>query len=93
MMPRALEAVGMVLNANIVPGETHSPFVTSRIRVGTLVIKQRSLFLIENQRVPRMTPIDSTDPSSCCTDDSDQDALLTQYREVRTEIRELERGI
>jgi glycine hydroxymethyltransferase len=37
----ALEEVGIVLNANTVPGETRSPFVASGIRVGTPAITTR----------------------------------------------------
>ena len=38
---RALEAVGVVLNANTVPGETRSPFVASGIRAGTPALTTR----------------------------------------------------
>ncbi|WP_227373571.1 serine hydroxymethyltransferase [Haladaptatus halobius] len=38
---RALEEVGIVLNANTVPGETRSPFVTSGIRAGTPALTTR----------------------------------------------------
>ena len=37
----ALEDVGIVLNANTVPGETRSPFVTSGIRAGTPALTTR----------------------------------------------------
>jgi glycine hydroxymethyltransferase len=37
----ALEDVGIVLNANTVPGETRSPFVASGIRVGTPALTTR----------------------------------------------------
>jgi glycine hydroxymethyltransferase len=37
----ALEEVGIVLNANTVPGETRSPFIASGIRVGTPAITTR----------------------------------------------------
>ncbi|WP_433624118.1 serine hydroxymethyltransferase [Halomicrococcus sp. NG-SE-24] len=38
---QALEDVGIVLNANTVPGETRSPFVTSGIRAGTPALTTR----------------------------------------------------
>jgi glycine hydroxymethyltransferase len=38
---RALEEVGIVLNANTVPGETRSPFVTSGFRAGTPALTTR----------------------------------------------------
>jgi glycine hydroxymethyltransferase len=37
----ALEDVGIILNANTVPGETRSPFVTSGIRAGTPALTTR----------------------------------------------------
>lgn len=37
----ALEGTGLVLNANTVPGETRSPFVTSGVRVGTPAVTTR----------------------------------------------------
>jgi glycine hydroxymethyltransferase len=37
----ALEDVGIVLNANTVPGETRSPFVASGIRAGTPALTTR----------------------------------------------------
>lgn len=40
-----------------------------------------------------MIPIDPPDRPSGNATDGTVDALLTQYREVRTETRELERGI
>jgi glycine hydroxymethyltransferase len=38
---KALEEVGIVLNANTVPGETRSPFVASGIRAGTPALTTR----------------------------------------------------
>lgn len=38
---RALEDVGIILNANTVPGETRSPFVASGIRAGTPALTTR----------------------------------------------------
>ena len=38
---QSLEQVGIVLNANTVPGETRSPFVTSGIRAGTPALTTR----------------------------------------------------
>ncbi|MFB6361838.1 MAG: serine hydroxymethyltransferase, partial [Halobacteriales archaeon] len=38
---RALERAGIVLNANTVPGETRSPFVTSGFRAGTPALTTR----------------------------------------------------
>lgn len=40
-----------------------------------------------------MTPIDPPDPPAGNSTDEPVDALLTKYREVRTETRERERGI
>ncbi len=47
----ALEEVGIVLNANTVPGETRSPFVASGIRVGTPALTTRGFGPEEMRRV------------------------------------------
>ena len=40
---KALEAAGMTVNKNTVPGETRSPFVTSGLRIGTSAVTTRGL--------------------------------------------------
>lgn len=42
-LEEALEAVGLVLNKNTVPGETRSPFVTSGVRIGTPAATTRGM--------------------------------------------------
>ncbi len=39
----ALEAAGMTINKNTVPGETRSPFVTSGLRIGTPALTTRGM--------------------------------------------------
>jgi glycine hydroxymethyltransferase len=39
----ALEAAGMTVNKNTVPGETRSPFVTSGLRLGTAAVTTRGM--------------------------------------------------
>ncbi len=39
----ALEAAGMTMNKNTVPGETRSPFVTSGLRIGTPALTTRGM--------------------------------------------------
>ncbi|WP_323190505.1 serine hydroxymethyltransferase [Halostella sp. PRR32] len=47
----ALESVGIVLNANTVPGETRSPFVASGIRAGTPALTTRGFGVEEMEQV------------------------------------------
>ena len=47
----ALEDVGIVLNANTVPGETRSPFVASGIRAGTPALTTRGFDADDTERV------------------------------------------
>jgi len=47
----ALEEVGVVLNANTVPGETRSPFVASGIRAGTPALTSRGFGPQEMEQV------------------------------------------
>ncbi len=47
----ALEDVGIVLNANTVPGETRSPFVASGIRAGTPALTTRGFDADDIERV------------------------------------------
>jgi glycine hydroxymethyltransferase len=47
----ALEEVGIVLNANTVPGETRSPFVASGIRAGTPALTTRGFGVEEMEQV------------------------------------------
>ncbi len=47
----ALEAAGITVNKNTVPGETRSPFVTSGLRIGTPAVTTRGLREPELARV------------------------------------------
>ncbi|MEQ1857482.1 MAG: serine hydroxymethyltransferase [Longimicrobiales bacterium] len=47
----ALEAAGMTMNKNTVPGETRSPFVTSGLRIGTPAITSRGLGETEMRQI------------------------------------------
>jgi len=48
---RALEAAGITLNKNTVPGETRSPFVTSGLRIGTAALTTRGMGELEMHRI------------------------------------------
>jgi glycine hydroxymethyltransferase len=47
----ALEAAGMTMNKNTVPGETRSPFVTSGLRIGTPALTSRGLGEAEMRQI------------------------------------------
>jgi glycine hydroxymethyltransferase len=47
----ALEAAGMTMNKNTVPGETRSPFVTSGLRIGTPALTSRGMGEAEMHRI------------------------------------------
>ncbi|GIS80670.1 MAG: hypothetical protein CM1200mP14_22360 [Gammaproteobacteria bacterium] len=47
----ALEASGITVNKNTVPGETRSPFVTSGLRIGTPALTSRGMKEPEMKRI------------------------------------------
>jgi glycine hydroxymethyltransferase len=47
----ALEAAGITVNKNTVPGETRSPFVTSGLRIGTPALTSRGMREAEMARI------------------------------------------
>jgi glycine hydroxymethyltransferase len=47
----ALEAAGMTMNKNTVPGETRSPFVTSGLRIGTPALTSRGVGEAEMRQI------------------------------------------
>jgi len=47
----ALEAAGITVNKNTVPGETRSPFVTSGLRIGTPALTSRGMTEVEMGRI------------------------------------------
>ena len=47
----ALEAAGITVNKNTVPGETRSPFVTSGLRIGTPALTSRGMSEVEMRTI------------------------------------------
>jgi glycine hydroxymethyltransferase len=47
----ALEAVGVTINKNSIPGETRSPMVTSGVRYGTPAATTRGMGLAEMEQI------------------------------------------
>ena len=74
----ALEDVGIVLNANTVPGETRSPFVASGIRAGTAALTTRGFDEDATQHVAQLITqiVDDVD------DESRREAVAEEVRSL-----------
>jgi glycine hydroxymethyltransferase len=72
---QALEDVGLVLNANTVPGETRSPFNPSGIRVGTPGVTTRGMGEVEMDRIAEII-------HTVVEDYDDEDVKAEAAREV-----------
>jgi glycine hydroxymethyltransferase len=74
----ALEAAGMTVNKNTVPGESRSPFVTSGLRIGTPALTTRGLGVGEMEQIAAWIVRVLDDPTN-------EDLIKT----VRGEVTEL----
>jgi glycine hydroxymethyltransferase len=74
----ALEAAGITLNKNTVPGETRSPFVTSGLRIGTPALTTRGMGEAEMHRIGEWMARVLSSP--------EDEALI---RRTRSEVEEL----
>jgi glycine hydroxymethyltransferase len=77
---RALEAAGIVLNANTVPGETRSPFVTSGFRAGTPALTTRGFDTDDCETVGELLAdvIDAPDDDAVAADARETVAALCE---------------
>ncbi len=60
----ALDATGITVNKNTIPGETRSPFVTSGIRVGSAAVTTRGFNEIECERVGELIGVVVSNPAN-----------------------------
>jgi glycine hydroxymethyltransferase len=74
----ALEAAGITVNKNTVPGETRSPFVTSGLRIGTPALTTRKMGIGEMEQIAEWIVR--------VVDDASNDVLI---QNVRGEVTEL----
>ncbi|MGD8319914.1 MAG: serine hydroxymethyltransferase [Gemmatimonadota bacterium] len=74
----ALEAAGITVNKNTVPGETRSPFVTSGLRIGTPALTTRGMEADQMERIAGWIAHVLDEPGD-----------EARIRQVREEVREL----
>jgi len=74
----ALDAAGITVNKNTVPGETRSPFVTSGLRIGTPALTTRGMGDEEMARIGRWIIAILADPED-----------VAQQHRIRAEVEEL----
>jgi glycine hydroxymethyltransferase len=74
----ALEAAGITVNKNTVPGETRSPFVTSGLRIGTPALTTRNMGVGEMERIAEWIVR--------VVDDASNEVLM---KSVRAEVSEM----
>jgi glycine hydroxymethyltransferase len=75
---RVLDAAGITVNKNTVPGETQSPFVTSGIRIGTPAVTTRGMKETEMRHIAGLI-----EAALGATDDE------SELSRIRSEVREL----
>ncbi len=78
---RALDAAGITVNKNTVPGESRSPFVTSGLRVGTSALTSRGMAEPEMARV-----------ADWIADVLERPGDADRHEEIRREVLELCHG-